>query len=136
VAESTEDRGAAAGARTTLPHVLLVEDRPEAAEPVQLLLEETGHRVTVAESVADAIDAARRDAPDVMLLDLTLPDGDGLRVLRTLAAEDLAPRVSVALTGHDDPDTVQRCLEAGCAAVLGKPVPIRELLRRMAEWTA
>jgi CheY-like chemotaxis protein len=71
-----------------------------------------------------------------MLLDLTLPDGDGLRVLRTLAAEGLAPRVSVALTGHDDPDTVQRCLDAGCAAVLGKPVPIRELLRRMATWTA
>ena len=61
--------------------------------------------------------------------------GDGLRVLRTLAADGLAPRVTVALTGHDDSDTVQRCLDAGCAAVLGKPVPIRELLRRMAEWT-
>jgi CheY-like chemotaxis protein len=71
-----------------------------------------------------------------MLLDLTLPDGDGMRVLQTLAADGLAPRVTVALTGRDDPDTVQRCLDAGCAAVLGKPVPIRELLRRMAEWTA
>ena len=120
----------------TLPHVLLVEDRPEASEPVQLLLEETGHRVTVAASIDAAVDAARRDAPDVMLLDLTLPDGDGLRVLTTLQAEGAAPRVTVALTGRDDPDTAQRCLDAGCAAVLGKPVPIRELLRRMAEWTA
>jgi two-component system KDP operon response regulator KdpE len=136
VAESTDGRAAAGDARTGLPHVLLVEDRPEAAEPVQLLLEETGHRVTVAASIEDAIDAACADTPDVMLLDLTLPDGDGLRVLRTLAAEGLAPRVTVALTGHDDPDTVQRCLDAGCAAVLAKPVPIRELLRRMAGWTA
>ena len=120
----------------TLPHVLLVEDHPEAAEPVQLLLEETGHRVTVAASVAEAVERARADAPDVMLLDLTLPDGDGLRALHTLVAERRAPRVTVALTGRDDPDTVQRCLDAGCAAVLGKPVPIRELLRRMAEWTA
>ena len=122
--------------RVTLPHVLLVEDRPEASEPVQLLLEETGHRVTVAASIDEAVDAARRDAPDVMLLDLTLPDGDGLRVLATLRAEGAAPPVTVALTGHDDADTVRRCLDAGCAAVLGKPVPIRELLRRMAEWTA
>jgi DNA-binding response OmpR family regulator len=118
------------------PHVLLVEDHPSAAEPVQLLLEETGHRVTVAATIADAVAMARADAPDVMLLDLTLPDGDGLRVLQTLAAERLAPPVTVALTGRDDPDTVQRCLDAGCTAVLGKPVPIRELLRRMAEWTA
>ena len=115
---------------------MIVEDSELVSGALRLLFEQTGHRVTVAASVADAVAMARADAPDVMLLDLTLPDGDGLRVLQTLAAERLAPPVTVALTGRDDPDTVQRCLDAGCTAVLGKPVPIRELLRRMAEWTA
>jgi DNA-binding response OmpR family regulator len=77
-----------------------------------------------------------RDAPDLMLLDLTLPDGDGTLVLERLREQGRMPRVVVGLTGHDEPRIVARCLALGCADVLLKPVPTRELLRRAEEWLA
>jgi len=120
----------------TAPLVLLVDDSALVTEALGILLVETGHRVATAGSVREAVETARAERPDVMLLDLTLPDGDGLTVLRTLAAEGIAPRATVALTGHDDVVTTARCLEAGCRAVLGKPVPAMTLLRGLREWTA
>jgi CheY-like chemotaxis protein len=70
----------------------------------------------------------------LMLLDVTLPDGDGLSVLELLRGSPALPAVTVALTGHDDSLTVQRCRAAGCREVLLKPVPVRDLLRRAADW--
>ena len=69
----------------TAPLVLLVDDSPLVTEALGILLVETGHRVATAGSVREAVESARAERPDVMLLDLTLPDGDGLQVLRTLA---------------------------------------------------
>jgi DNA-binding response OmpR family regulator len=85
--------------------------------------------VSVAATVRAAVAACSAEPPDVMLLDLTLPDGDGLAVLRELGVHGALPRVAVAMTGHDDPQTRERCLAAGCRDVLVKPVPTRELLR-------
>lgn len=116
------------------PDVLLVDDSPLIADALGTLLRETGHRVRTAGSVAEAVAAAREAAPDVLLLDLTLPDGDGLDVLRALAAEGRAAGAAVALTGHDDDDTVTRCRAAGCVAVLVKPVRAADLLRAIREW--
>jgi CheY-like chemotaxis protein len=104
------------------------------AGALRLLLEETGHRVSVAGCVADAVAAAAADPPDVLLLDLTLPDGDGLAVLAGLRDRGAPPRTAVAMTGHDDAATRDRCLAAGCRDVLVKPVPTRELLRKVAGW--
>jgi len=66
--------------------------------------------------------------PDLMLLDVMLGDGDGLAVLERLRDGNCAPRNTIALTGHDDDEVRQRCLDAGCAEVLVKPVPIARLL--------
>lgn len=71
-----------------------------------------------------------------MLLDLSLPDGDGLDVLAAARSEGVAPVSTAALTGRDDPAVVRRCLEAGCIAVLTKPVPIRDLVRHVALWVS
>ena len=116
------------------PLVLIVDDSPHVTGPLRILFEETGHRVLLAGSVAEAVEACGVERPDLMLLDVTLPDGDGLDVLARLAGTDSAPRVTVALTGHDDESTVLRCRAAGCRDVLLKPVPVRELLRRANEW--
>ena len=114
--------------------VLLVEDHPLVVDALTILLESGGHEVRTAESVSSAVRQALAAPVDVLLLDLTLPDGHGLDVLDRLRAADASPAVSVALTGHDDPTTRARCVAAGCAAVLLKPVPARELLARVAEW--
>jgi CheY-like chemotaxis protein len=115
-------------------HVLVAEDNELVGSAMRILLEESGHRVTIAQSIANTVSAAAADRVDVLLLDLGLPDGDGLAVLTRLGALDALPRVTAALTGRDEPEVHERCLAAGCRTVLVKPVPSRELMRLVAEW--
>lgn len=111
-----------------MAHVLIVEDSSLAVDALRVLFEETGHRVSVATTVAQAVDVARAERPDIMLLDLGLPDGDGLDVLAALQADGSEPAVTFALTGSDDKAVTARCLAAGCRDVLVKPVRPRTLL--------
>jgi DNA-binding response OmpR family regulator len=108
--------------------LLIVEDNSVAASALRLLFEESGYDVEVAGSVHDAVAFGSSHEIDLMLLDLTLPDGDGLSVLRSLREKNRAPRTTLALTGHDDDEMRQRCIDAGCSDVLLKPVPIARLL--------
>jgi DNA-binding response OmpR family regulator len=117
-----------------VPHVLIVEDNDLVSGALRVLFEQTGRRVSIASTVADAISVASADRPDLMLIDLTLPDGNGLSILEALRRDHREPRVAVALTGHDEPSITERCTALGCADVLLKPVPTRELLRRVDEW--
>jgi DNA-binding response OmpR family regulator len=108
--------------------LLIVEDSALAASALRLLFEESGYDVAVAHDIPGAVETAVALAPDVMLLDLTLPDGDGLAVLQRLRAARVPVPRTIVLTGHDDADVRQRCVEAGCEAVLLKPAPIAQLL--------
>jgi two-component system KDP operon response regulator KdpE len=116
------------------PHVLIAEDNELVSGALRVLFEETGHRVTTTPTITATVAAAAAGRVDVLLLDLGLADGDGLEVLDELRARGAMPRVSVALTGRDDPETVARCRAAGCREVLLKPVPTRELLRMVKGW--
>jgi CheY-like chemotaxis protein len=113
------------------PRVLLVEDSALVVDALSVLLDVAGYAVLAAGSVAAAVDAVRAGGVDALLLDLTLPDGDGLEVLARLGADGTRPPPTIALTGHDDAATAARCLEAGCAAVLTKPVSSAALLRAL-----
>jgi two-component system capsular synthesis sensor histidine kinase RcsC len=108
--------------------LLIVEDSELTASALRLLFEESGYDVAVAANVKQAVAIGMERALDVMLLDLTLTDGDGLTVLGRLREEGRAPRSTIALTGYDDDDVRQRCFDAGCVDVLLKPVPIARLL--------
>jgi DNA-binding response OmpR family regulator len=116
------------------PHVLIVDDSAAVTGALRVLFEETGHDVSVAASVREAVDLAAARQVDVMLLDLTLPDGDGLSALSAMRDQRVEPRVTAALTGRAEPEIAARCTAAGCRAVLVKPVPIGELLLRVREW--
>ena len=118
------------------PHILIVDDSAAVTGALRVLFEETGHDVSVAASIRDAVTAAVERPVDVMFLDLTLGDGDGLSALEVMRARQIAPRVTAALTGHAEPEIAARCKAAGCDAVLVKPVPIAELLKRVREWTS
>ena len=114
------------------PHILIVEDSDLMSDALRLLFEASGYRVTVADSVRAAVRSGSEHGIDAMLLDLTLPDGDGLLALDALKRVSREPRVTYALTGRDDTATRLRCLAAGCEEVLVKPVPWRELVTRVA----
>ncbi len=116
-------------------HVLVAEDNALVSSAMRILFEESGFRVSIAPSVKETVAVASTDPVDVLLLDLGLSDGDGLLALSELRVLDRMPRVSVALTGRDDPGTVERCTAAGCTAVLLKPVPARELIAKVRAWT-
>ncbi len=115
------------------PHILIVEDSEDVVLALQLVMEAGGHEVSTAMTVADAVRVGSRSAVDVLLLDLTLPDGDGLEVLSGLAAAGCTPRHTIALTGRDEFEVRDRCLEAGCGEVMVKPVPMRALMTRVQE---
>lgn len=118
----------------TMPHVLVAEDNLLVCDAMRVLFGETGHRVSTAGHVAEIVDIASSDPVDLLLLDLGLADGDGFEVLAALHERNAMARVTVALTGRDEPAITQRCIAAGCTRVLLKPVPARDLLRMAGEW--
>lgn len=125
--------GAPAPGHPPAPLVLVVDDSALVTEALGVLLDAVGYRTAAAGNVGEAVDAARTLCPAAMLLDLTLPDGDGLDVLAALAATGAVLPATLALTGHDDPDTVARCLAAGCLTVLVKPVRAAVLVGALAD---
>ena len=108
-------------------HILLVEDSELVTDALRILLESTGRRVSIAATVAAARVEIESDPPDVILLDLTLPDGSGLDVAR-FARQRIPAAVILAMTGHDDPAVDAACRAAGCREVLVKPVSNRLLV--------
>lgn len=116
--------------------MLVAEDNDLVAGAMRVLFEETGHRVSTTPTIAATVAVAASDPVDLLLLDLGLADGDGLEVLAQLTDRGAMPRVAVALTGRDEPDVVARCRAMGCADVLLKPVPARQLLAKAREWLA
>jgi len=117
-----------------LPHFDGGGDNEHVTTALQILLETVPWRVSVADSIESALAVTRSDPPSVALLDLTLPDGDGLLLAEPL--KNSGTKRIVVLTGHDDRETRQRCLDAGCSDVLVKPVSVRDLIDRSRDWIA
>lgn len=116
--------------------VLLVEDSPLISGALKVLLESAGFSVTIAGTAAEASAWSEREPADVMLLDLNLPDADGLTVIHALHERGLKPAATFAMTGYADAPTRERCLAAGCEDVLLKPVPVKRLLQIVSEAVA
>lgn len=103
---------------------------------LKLLLESGGFDVALATTAAEATELGSSQRADVMLLDISLPDADGLTVLESLDARGMRPHATYAMTGHSDAETHARCVAAGCDDVLLKPVPVQQLLRIVSEAVA
>ena len=115
-------------------HVLVVEDNALVTSAARILLEDAGFRVSTASRVSEAHTICRSDPPDVILLDLRLPDGDGLSLVNRLREDGAPLPVIAALTGRDEPDVRARCRREGCVEVLVKPVDARVLVDLVRSW--
>lgn len=115
-------------------HVLIVEDNALVTSATRILLEDAGFRVSTAARIGEAYAICRTGLPDAILLDLRLPDGDGLTLVKRLRDDGGPLPVIAALTGRDEPEIRARCLRAGCVDVLVKPVEMRTLATRIRSW--
>ena len=112
--------------------VLVVEDNPDLVMGLQDLLHHDGYAVTVAGTVAGAIKLVRDHRFNAIILDLGLPDGDGLEVLKEVQRLDPSLPV-VIVTAHISPDRTVGSLTEGAFAYLTKPYhreELRQMLRR------
>lgn len=108
--------------------VLLVEDTEDNRQMMRRLLEMSGYRVVEAINGREAVEAARRTRPQIILMDLSLPFIDGLaatRQIRTLPGLNKIP--IVAVSAHDTADFHSEALDAGCDAYVTKPIDYPEL---------
>ena len=108
--------------------LLVVDDDPVLRPRLARALEERGFEVRQAADVATAVAAARDDSPEAALVDLRLPDGSGLDVLRELKQIDPATRI-VLLTGYGSIATAVEAMRHGALTYLTKPVDADDVLR-------
>jgi len=108
--------------------MLVVEDNPDAAGSLGMLLELKGHRVTTVPDGLAALAAARAERPDVLLVDIGLPGIDGYEVARRIRQDpELGEPLLVALTGYGRDEDRRRALAAGFDQLLVKPVDLGRL---------
>jgi two-component system, cell cycle response regulator DivK len=107
----------------TYPLVLVVDDHGETREGCALLLVQAGFRVATAINGLDGLVKALSLRPDVIVMDLAMPDLDGLDCTRQLAASSSTRDIPViALSGHATPEAKALALAAGCRIFLAKPL--------------
>ena len=109
--------------------LLLVDDEPRIRRVLRLALEDEGYQVAEAANGYDALAALRRETPDVVLLDLMLPDRDGFTVCREIRRTSDVPVIMV--TARTDSHDVVAGLEAGADDYVTKPLVAKELSARI-----
>jgi two-component system, OmpR family, KDP operon response regulator KdpE len=109
--------------------VLVVEDEPQMRKFIRASLSSHGYRVLEAERAADAVSLLTSHNPELVLLDLGLPDGDGIELAKQVREWSRVPIIVLSARGRED-DKVA-ALDAGADDYLTKPFGVNELLARM-----
>ncbi len=112
--------------------ILVVDDVKLFRDLVHVVLGGTGYQILSAESGQEAIEIARRERPDLVLLDLYMPEMDGEATCRAIRREPALADVPVIMvTSGADPGEVVRCVEAGCDDYVLKPIRRGPLVRKI-----
>lgn len=109
--------------------ILVVEDSPVNMALTVAILENAGHSVLQADHAEEGIEIARQEQPDLVLMDIQLPDIDGLAATRRLKADPRTSRLPViALTAFAMKGDEDETREAGCDGYVTKPIRYKEFL--------
>jgi CheY-like chemotaxis protein len=110
-------------------HILVVEDNLDNYELVHTILEIAGYDSFLAVNGRDGVNAARKQKPDLILMDMSLPEMDGWDATRLIREDPETARIPmVALSAHTLPAERKRALEAGVDAYLSKPFDASQLI--------
>lgn len=111
---------------------LVADDDDQNARLLVRILEGGGYgKVSCTTESGEVIALCEREQPDLLLLDVSMPEPNGFVILEALAALEGPGPVVVMLTGHEHPSIERRALELGAAAMVGKTTSRRELLERL-----
>ncbi len=117
---------------SAVPTVLIVEDQFEMRAINAAYLHHHGYRVLAADNGDDGLRSARRDAPDVIVMDISVPGIDGLAATEMLKRDPATEHIPIViLTAHPYGSVGQRARAAGCDAYLSKPCDPRRLLQEV-----
>jgi DNA-binding NtrC family response regulator len=112
-----------------MANILVVDDEHGIRELLSEILNDEGHTVELAENAAQARASRLKERPDLVLLDIWMPDTDGVTLLKEWAASGLLTMPVIMMSGHATIETAVEATRIGALAFLEKPVTLQKLLK-------
>ena len=119
-----------------MANILVVDDELGIRDLLSEILNDEGHTVEVAENAAQARAARLRERPDLVLLDIWMPDTDGVTLLKEWSATGLLTMPVIMMSGHATIDTAVEATRIGALAFLEKPITLQKLLKAVEQGLA
>ncbi|WP_233861659.1 response regulator transcription factor EsaR [Paraburkholderia adhaesiva] len=116
--------------------ILVVDDEMGIRELLSEILSDEGHVVELAENAQDAREFRLRQVPDLVLLDIWMPDTDGVTLLKEWAAQSLLTMPVIMMSGHATIDTAVEATKIGALNFLEKPIALQKLLKAVEQGLA
>ena len=115
--------------------ILIVEDEPRNVTLLRDLLQVSGYKTIEATDGKQGVELAKARKPDLILMDIQMPEMDGLEATRILKADATTRNIPVlALTAYAMKGDEERILQAGCDGYITKPIDIQGLVKEVAEY--
>src|SRR6476620_4618749 len=112
-----------------MANILVVDDELGIRDLLSEILNDEGHQVELAENAAQARAARGRIRPDLVLLDIWMPDTDGVTLLKEWSSNGLLTMPVIMMSGHATIDTAVEATKIGALAFLEKPITLQKLLK-------
>ena len=119
-----------------MANILVVDDELGIRDLLCEILNDEGHNVEVAENAAQARAARLRDRPDLVLLDIWMPDTDGVTLLKEWSSTGALTMPVIMMSGHATIDTAVEATKIGALAFLEKPITLQKLLKAVEQGLA
>ena len=115
--------------------ILVVEDNMDTYELVKFILEKNGFETFLAMNGRDGVNAATKQKPDLIIMDLSMPEMDGWTATRMIKGNQQTSTIPlIALTAHALPGDRKRAFDAGCDEYITKPMDLLDLLETVNDW--
>jgi DNA-binding NtrC family response regulator len=119
-----------------MANILVVDDEHGIRDLLWEILNDGGHQVELAENAAQARAARLRERPDLVLLDIWMPDTDGVTLLKEWSSTGLLNMPVIMMSGHATIDTAVEATKIGALAFLEKPITMQKLLKAVEQGLA
>ena len=119
-----------------MANILVVDDEHGIRDLLWEILNDEGHHVELAENAAQARAARLRDRPELVLLDIWMPDTDGVTLLKEWSTSGLLTMPVIMMSGHATIDTAVEATKIGALAFLEKPITMQKLLKAVEQGLA